>query len=219
MDVDFPQVVPHPSNSWIDHPPTNIMPYDYHPLTESEIRLLVLLPGTDEDAVYFRLEHACLKDRPKFETISYAWGDPNIRNTIECKGRTIQVTTNLHSALRHLRYENEERVIWADAVCINQQDLGERSIQVALMGEIYSISHQVIVWLGEETEATRDSIEQFNNMHAFFMENEEGYQTDPDRWNINPLGGSRNYSALVGKRADWEIPISNIGRIQWFVRR
>lgn len=220
MDIEFPHVVPHPTNSWVDHPPTNILPYQYQPLTESEIRLLVLLPGKEEDPVYFRLDHAFLTDKPKFETISYAWGDPNIRSTIECEeGRTIQVTINLHTALRHLRHENEERIIWADAVCINQEDLDERSVQVTLMGEIYSVSHQVIVWLGEETEATRNSIEQFELMNTFFVENDGEYENDPDRWNVNPLGGSPNFSTLVGKREDWEIPISNIGRINWFVRR
>jgi hypothetical protein len=40
--------------------------------------------------------------------------------------------------------------IWADAICINQEDDAERSKQVVMMGEIYSQAKTVIVWLGEK---------------------------------------------------------------------
>lgn len=40
------------------------------------------------------------------------------------------------------------RLIWIDAVCINQEDLAERSSQVQMMGEIYSKADRVNVWLG-----------------------------------------------------------------------
>jgi hypothetical protein len=35
-----------------------------------------------------------------------------------------------------------------DRVCINQADVRERNPQIQLMGEIYSHSHAVFVWLG-----------------------------------------------------------------------
>ena len=42
--------------------------------------------------------------------------------------------------------------IWADAVCINQNDLDERSSQVSMMGHIYKNAHQCQVWLGTVEE-------------------------------------------------------------------
>jgi hypothetical protein len=46
--------------------------------------------------------------------------------------------------------------MWIDAICINQQDLGERAQQVQLMGSIYTGAARVVVWLGpEEDDSTR----------------------------------------------------------------
>jgi hypothetical protein len=42
-----------------------------------------------------------------------------------------------------------ERIIWADAVCIDQQNNAEKEQQVQRMAEIYSKASRVIVWLGE----------------------------------------------------------------------
>ena len=219
LDVPSPQILPHSTNSWGDQPPSNLLPYGYRSLAESEIRLLVLLPGKDDDPVRCCLQHVSLPARPVYETISYCWGDPTITSTIECEGRTIQVTTNLHLALQHIRYEHDERVIWADAACINQRDLAERSAQVSMMGEIYTHSHQVVVWLGEEQEGTSQSIDQVEKLNNFFLENEEGYPNDPDRWDINHLGGSQHFVKLRETKSEWETPIANLARTHWFVRR
>jgi hypothetical protein len=60
------------------------------------------------------------------------------------------ITTNLESALRRLRLVQDPRIIWADALCINQQDVDERSTRVALIGRIYEDCREVQIWLGEE---------------------------------------------------------------------
>ncbi|KAM0540538.1 hypothetical protein ACHAPJ_013586 [Fusarium lateritium] len=62
----------------------------------------------------------------------------------------LSISGNLHAALRALRRSDVHRLIWADAICINQNDVEERSQQVRLMGKIFSGACQVIVWLGEE---------------------------------------------------------------------
>jgi len=61
------------------------------------------------------------------------------------------VTVNLEAALRQLKDKHITR-IWVDAVCINQDDRQERSIQVRNMKQIYSKAERVIAWLGEESE-------------------------------------------------------------------
>jgi len=40
--------------------------------------------------------------------------------------------------------------LWADVICINQEDDAERSKQIVMMGGIYSQAKAVIVWLGEK---------------------------------------------------------------------
>jgi hypothetical protein len=64
----------------------------------------------------------------------------------------MSISGSLYIALRELRRSNASRVIWADAICINQEDVKERGQQVALMGQIFDGAWQVIIWLGEESD-------------------------------------------------------------------
>jgi hypothetical protein len=66
---------------------------------------------------------------------------------------------NLHAALSRLRDHSFERIIWVDAICIDQENLKERIQQVQLMAKIYSNALRVIVWLGEETKDTDRALE------------------------------------------------------------
>jgi hypothetical protein len=43
---------------------------------------------------------------------------------------------------------------WYNALCVNQQDLQERSQQVKRMAEIYTKATRVIAWLGTASETT-----------------------------------------------------------------
>ncbi|KAH7306119.1 heterokaryon incompatibility [Rhexocercosporidium sp. MPI-PUGE-AT-0058] len=67
---------------------------------------------------------------------------------IRCNGVSVAVTQSLHSALQRLQTPDGSRLMWIDAICINQDDSEERSIQVTLMREIYLRAQAVIVWLG-----------------------------------------------------------------------
>lgn len=59
------------------------------------------------------------------------------------------VTQSLHDALCRLRSTTATRVLWIDAICINQVDLAERNAQVHQMGEIFFTARNVVVWLGD----------------------------------------------------------------------
>jgi hypothetical protein len=89
---------------------------------------------------------------PKYEALSYCWGDPadNVRITVD--GVDIDVTRNLESALRHLRRSMTPRRLWVDAVCINQLDNAERAVQVSRMSQIYAQASCVLIWLGPASE-------------------------------------------------------------------
>ena len=67
---------------------------------------------------------------------------------------TLAITENLASGLRRFRLHDQPRRLWADPVCIKQQDDKEKRHQVALMASIFSNSECVLVWLGESNEAT-----------------------------------------------------------------
>ena len=124
--------------------------YEQLNVARKEFRLLSLLPGNPSDPVICELEvWCCDKSKcPQYEALSYVWGGPPGPNTIVVRNQHVHVTSNLESALRHLRYQDHARVLWIDALCINQDDLRERNHQVRQMRFIYQFASRVIVWLG-----------------------------------------------------------------------
>jgi hypothetical protein len=133
------------------------IPYHYTPLAAGQIRMLEILPhnGDNNQPISCTLSTVDIKKEviPKYEALSYCWkntDDDVADRTIWCEGQPIAVLPNLHDALMRLRYAHEPRRLWADAVCINQNDIPERASQVAMMREIYSCSLRVIIWLGNE---------------------------------------------------------------------
>ncbi|PVH79129.1 heterokaryon incompatibility, partial [Cadophora sp. DSE1049] len=101
-----------------------------------------------------------LQDCPRFMTLSYVWGEYSTpRDAIHCnEGTVITITTNCRDALIALRKRYGKLTIWVDAICINQQDIQERSKQISLMEEIYSWSERVIVWLGPGDKSSRKAM-------------------------------------------------------------
>jgi hypothetical protein len=128
--------------------------YQHKPLGDSsrEIRLINLQPGQESDPIHDTLTHALLDGDAAYDALSYAWGDPQITLPIAIDGLPFQVTVNLESALRHLRLPAEPRVIWIDAICIHQTNIGERDQQVRRMGSVYVNTKNVLVWLGPEAD-------------------------------------------------------------------
>jgi len=59
-------------------------------------------------------------------------------------------TKNCEAMLRYVRPERGLRLIWVDAICINQRNVQERGEQVAQMKNIYSNCLRVFLWLGED---------------------------------------------------------------------
>ncbi|KAK2760033.1 hypothetical protein FQN54_002769 [Arachnomyces sp. PD_36] len=132
----------------------------YKPLEHGHTRILVLHPGSGAEPLVCQLEDmripTATQKNPKssetpernFEALSYAWGSSTRTHVITCNGAPFPITTNLFYALAHLRYPDRMRKLWVDAICINQNDVMERSEQVRHMLKIYQEALHVIVWLG-----------------------------------------------------------------------
>lgn len=141
--------------------------YRYEELLDGCIRVLCLCPGSDRspligsfEAVLLSDAEVCASAYPQctspqcFEAISYTWGSSAKPRTISISGGgCIQITTSLHAALERFRLPDRQRRLWADAVCINQENDDEKSIQIAGMSAIYAASRGVLVWLGEDFPA------------------------------------------------------------------
>ena len=94
-----------------------------------------------------KLFQSSLVNYPSNEALSYVWGAGYGDHQVECEGRSLPVTRNCIEALRQLRC-SEARILWIDAVCVDQGNSEGRSQQVRRMREIYGKAHQVVVWLG-----------------------------------------------------------------------
>jgi hypothetical protein len=163
---------PNPNTDWYTSTEPDLPPYDpdsklvYRPLSYDPskrwIRVLKLEPGW----VYLKLRCSLIhiniddEDHVPYEAISYTWGKyyENIQHDgrnrdqrfdqILCDGTWTDVTRSLSHALQKLRLTDRPRILWADALCINQSDEKEKSWQVRLMTNIYSSAFHVLIWVG-----------------------------------------------------------------------
>ena len=103
-----------------------------------EIRLLTLCPGVFEQEIQCKLRVLSLDQHLNYVALSYCWGDQNNRGTISINEQNISVTMSLATALRYVRRNDEEVILWNDATCINQDDEIEKGSQIRLMGQIYA---------------------------------------------------------------------------------
>ena len=81
------------------------------------------------------------------------------------------MTENLHAALLRLK-EDRVEYAWVDALCIDQENMEERSIQVRRMGTIFRVAHEVAVWLGVEQGADQPGL-------RFLSESDEATRRSP----------------------------------------
>ena len=159
-----------------EHKPLSLKPEDDH------IRLLFLRPGEPGDIILcdfliLPLSHPSAK----YEALSYYWGiepadcEIKIRDLDSEKGKgksrmkmsrelvkrvlgkSFYIRPNLHTALTQLRSNKRDIVLWVDALCINQDDEKEKTMQVQKMARIYSRARRVLVWLGPSVSALESS--------------------------------------------------------------
>ena len=213
----------------------------YAPLRPTDIRLLVLDPGASTDSLCGSLIIKQLdpgKDIvPEYEAMSYTWGDqtnPDIISLHPAEGKSsadgpdcqckrhggIAIGRNLSAALHVVRHETDTRVIWADSICINQNDLDERAAQVRRMGDIFARARRVLAWLGPADAQSRLAIKTMAYLAANidFSNYEDNLLTSVLRvWPGTPDTITDPNKDLPLSQAQWEAIESFIKRT-WFRR-
>lgn len=126
-------------------------------------------------------------DVPSFEALSYVWGSPNDpvditvvpshEPRLKQTDYLVSVGQTLHEALLHLRQTDVPRVLWIDALCINQEDLTERSHQVKRMRHIYSYAYRVVAWLGPSTDDSQRTLGKLEYLWKQLEHSKPGYMT------------------------------------------
>lgn len=125
--------------------------YDVVPIDTSkrEIRLIELLPGQDDDVINCIFHCRRLEDEAfEFAALSYTWGEQTTATcTIYIDGREFNARHNLWLFLKQERQNGIPRLLWIDAICIDQTRVMERNHQVGLMRDIYS-KVILLAWTG-----------------------------------------------------------------------
>ncbi|CAG8957591.1 hypothetical protein HYFRA_00010457 [Hymenoscyphus fraxineus] len=169
--------------------PSAIDNYKYESLDPlaNQIRLIRLEPKCSS-GITASLFIASLNDAPKYEALSYTWGNSQLHSSIQLDNSPFHVTQNLGTALENLR-GGEVRILWIDAICINQKDDKERSDQVSKMRTIYAQASAVVVWLGNHSQHSTLAFSLLHEMDAKLN----------DKWHMERiLGSTKNLNALQG---------------------
>lgn len=170
-----------------------------------------------------------LNDDVVYDALSYTWGDPctlylstqDISSQkawaarafdIEVDGKAVSVSSNLYAALlglrSHLTHQKDPRfpdapqssgLFWIDALCINQNDLEEKSIQVMMMSRIYHQARLVFAWLGGGDQL---SAQAFHDL-ATIAQLCQGKKRDPKELRSFDISSDETYQKLGISKLDY----------------
>ncbi|KIW08032.1 uncharacterized protein PV09_00976 [Verruconis gallopava] len=128
--------------------------YSRSRLDGKSIRLIDILPAPSGPVKVELSTKPLIEVKNDYEALSYTWGDPKWGGRIRVNDIEVPVTGWLALALESLRLPTEKRTVWADAICINQADLVEKSLEIPKMGDIYRFAKRVVIFHGAPSTTT-----------------------------------------------------------------
>lgn len=170
--------------------------YTSLPRDNDSIRLLDISPASDPcKSLVGHVRTAKLSEKPRYQAISYHWGNSaKTKSIVLNNGSSLAITSSLHEALIAIRSvpsideETDSYTVWADGICINQEDIPERSYQVQLMRYIYSDAFRTILWIGPERDNSPQAILICDGLHkASERQNETDVAVDVHRLEEDPF--------------------------------
>jgi hypothetical protein len=144
--------------------------YTYTPLRagdDNRFRVMMLLPGQWESRLQCTIDEVSLKEGLEYEALSYTWqsskfdaDDSMVKSTgsseadhaadkqyfIYCNEQRIKIGLSLQNLLKMLRSECNPRTLWADQICIDQDNIPEIGAQVKIMRNIYAEARWSLLW-------------------------------------------------------------------------
>ena len=152
----------------------------YQPLIDSQIRILRLLPAQSQTEpincdLQIRWLDASLRqtngsrEPPASEYEALSWCrkggvmDGKIQIRMAGHPRPLYISEHLEVCLKRLRYNNKDRFLWIDAICIDQDNITERNAQIVQMTQVYEEASQVAVWIGDEGDHSGLAIDFMKN--------------------------------------------------------
>jgi hypothetical protein len=154
---------------------------------------------------------------PRYETISYIWGDAAKRASSHLDGLVLDVPHSAHEAVARTCLPDKIRTLWIDAICINKSNLEERTAQIAMMGSIYRNTCLNLIWFGPGSATNAKA---FADLELMSVEVDERfgsyvrlqpvlYDRSSGHWKDDTIGLPKDIS--IG-------PIEEIYQNTWFER-
>lgn len=197
---------------------STFVPYQHSPLlSPHHIRLLELsscsnrddpLVGTMRTVNIVDDDDLEEEDSLPYVALSYRWSEDAGEELLLDGRGTLRISQDLDAALRRFRYASALRWIWIDAICINQQDDEEKSIQIPLMLHIYRGASRVIVWLGNRAEDA-ELLRRIKSLLRDAKARPEIFGPDSP----TPPDVARSLIASLS------LNLSKLGQLEWFTRR
>ncbi|KAM7196581.1 Heterokaryon incompatibility protein (HET) domain containing protein [Rhypophila sp. PSN 637] len=207
--------------------------YEYKPLQAADSIRLVCLTTTN-GKVHGTLKEARLFEKPEYRAVSYVWGaafdgagDGSPRPFVLDDGQVIQVTANLADFLDVVVQKQPQTpmTFWIDAICINQADEEEKSVQVGIMRQIYDQAAEILIWLGRHDETSRDDIakmewcdETMRRLWSIYKANGTGPTRKAGAVPVRPDLGFRTEDGAVKDREGWKSLGGFFVRRNWWHR-
>ncbi|KAF7190982.1 Heterokaryon incompatibility protein 6, OR allele [Pseudocercospora fuligena] len=188
---------------------------------DKQIRLLNVSPTPDEHGrLSCILESVSLASDipPRYEAISWRWGDTSHTRHITLNSELFLVPESAFEVLTEVCVKQSHSRVWLDILCINQENIDERSQQVPLMKDIYTLASQVVVWLGiDRPTVAQRAFESFDLLKRQYYWKTEKYT--PSRNDIFRQSGSPipAFTRDSLPQCDWKA-LEDFFSVSWFSR-
>ncbi|EAT87824.1 hypothetical protein HBI56_118160 [Parastagonospora nodorum] len=127
--------------------------YTYSTLPQGDVfRYLVLQPGVKDDPLVCNLQTDAISNA-EYDAVSYVWGTSVRDHHIKCDDHDLMITEALSKVLKRVRLPDKPRALWADSICINQDNPQDKGHQVGLMGKIYRFAKSVLIYIGSDDDS------------------------------------------------------------------
>ncbi|RDW74655.1 uncharacterized protein DSM5745_07317 [Aspergillus mulundensis] len=126
--------------------------------SEDSVRLLRLRPGSDNEPIHadFKTVRINQIPLPLYEALSYTSVHDPADPCESCPvylgsyWDVFYVPRTCGKALRQLRHRRADRLLWVDALCIDQARLEEKNSQVRILREVFLRATKVLAYVGDE---------------------------------------------------------------------
>lgn len=165
--------------------------FDYGSVREpKKIRLLLIFPAAGRnDMLETIMFHADLDEVP-YQALSHTCLEKGRIKHVHCNGRGLAVSESMYQALVDVRNVAEPdafSIVWAEAVCIDQDDVRDRERHLRLVRDIFSSAHVTLAHLGGTEDMAERAFETVDKLHEACKYDEFRDRLEQDEIDLSSL--------------------------------